>query len=389
MVLKGIRRMLSPRRREWDVLFAEGGEKALEMLEHNEIDVIISDIRMPGMDGITLLRKVQDRYPSVIRVTLTGQPHEDYADGYVDCAHQSLVKPCDNGTLFKVIGEALRAADLRLEPRMKEVVSRISSLPTLPKVYQSILDELHSEPVDLQNVARLMRQDVGICAKVLTLANSQYFGFREKIAEPERAVVLLGTNVIKAMILSINVFSAYNADGIPEFSLEQLWGHCQRTACIARAIARTEGLDRQGQDHAFMAGLLHDLGKLIFCTEFTDDYRKLLQAVRSGKGTVTALERDYFGTTHAKVGAYLMGLWGMQSPAVDAIADHHSTHMLGEDKMVRTIVFSASILDHKLVVLNHEYFRPEVPESRFQELGLEERYATWSELAETVLEDCS
>jgi len=324
MVLKGLQRTLRKMRHEWEILYAEGGEAALALLASQPVDVVISDMRMPGMDGAQLLGLVKDRFPQIVRIILSGQLDRDMTLRSVKVAHQLLAKPCDMEILREALQKTFALNRIVANNDIRRVVARIDTLPSMPSSCTDIMEELQSEDASIQKVAELIASDLGMTAKILQMVNSAFFGLYRQVTDVQGAVMLLGLDAIKALVLSINVFSAFNTRRIPFFDLEGLWQHSLAVGGYARQIMTLSRCDRELAATAFLSGMLHDIGKLVLAVNFSDTYRALLQTVPEASGDRLAQEREMIGTTHAEIGAYLMGLWGVEASILVAIGFHHS-----------------------------------------------------------------
>jgi putative nucleotidyltransferase with HDIG domain len=324
MVLKGLQRSLRSMRHEWEILYAEGGEAALAMLASHPVDVVISDMRMPGMDGAQLLEAVKVRFPQVVRIILSGQLDRDMTLQSVKVAHQLLAKPCDLEVLREALQKTVALNQLLTDEAIRRVVARIDTLPSMPASCVAIMEELQSEDASIRQVAGLIASDLGMTAKILQMVNSAFFGLYRQVTDVQDAVMLLGLDAIKALVLSVNVFAAFDTRRIPFFDLDGLWQHSLAVAGCAQKIMTTVARDREQAAAAFLAGMLHDIGKLILAVNFSDAYRALLKGMPEASGERLAKEREVIGTTHAEIGAYLMGLWGMEPSILMAIAFHHT-----------------------------------------------------------------
>jgi len=324
MVLKGLQRSLRSMRHEWEILYAEGGEAALAMLASHPVDVVISDMRMPGMDGAQLLEAVKVRFPQVVRIILSGQLDRDMTLQSVKVAHQLLAKPCDVEVLREALQKTVALNQLLTDEAIRRVVARIDTLPSMPASCVAIMEELQSEDASIRKVAGLIASDLGMTAKILQMVNSAFFGLYRQVTDVQDAVMLLGLDAIKALVLSVNVFAAFDTRRIPFFDLDGLWQHSLAVAGCAQKIMTTVARDREQAAAAFLAGMLHDIGKLILAVNFSDAYRVLLKGEPEASGERLAKEREMIGTTHAEMGAYLMGLWGMEPSILMAIAFHHT-----------------------------------------------------------------
>lgn len=376
-VLAGIRRMLHPMREEWEMAFASGGEEALAVLANEPFDVVVSDMRMPGMDGAQLLSEVKQRYPQVVRIVLSGHSEDDMVLRSVGPAHQYLAKPCDPRQLKEIVGRACALRDLLSEDSLRNLVSQMSTIPSLPETYTEIVEELQSPEASIKKVGKIISEDVGMTAKVLQLVNSAFFGLRRHVSDPAQAASFLGVDTLKALVLSIQVFSHFDALEIEGLCLDTLWNHSAMTGAMAKCTAVAEDGPEQLRDHALLAGLLHDAGKLVIAANLPERYSNVLTSVESEGLEFSEAERRIFTNTHAEVGAYLLGLWGLPDPIVEAVAFHHNpSRCMGDGFTPLTAVHVADALYHesrhprdgKVSVLDTEYL---------EQLGLADRLPAW------------
>ena len=135
--------------------------------------------------------------------------------------------------------------------------------------------------------------------------------------------MLLGTETIKALVLSVKIFSEFNQKKFSWFNFDELFNHSMAVSMFAQTISKKEHLDQNLVNNSLMAGMFHDLGKLILVTNFQEPYQKVLTEAANTKQNLWDLECEMFGTSHAEIGAYLMGLWGLEYPVIEAIAFHH------------------------------------------------------------------
>jgi len=178
-------------------------------------------------------------------------------------AHQYLSKPCEPEVLKSTLARACTLSDLLENTLLVNLISRMDSLPSMPSLYAEVMEEVNSPNGSINRVGEIISNDVGMSAKILQLVNSAFFGLPKNISNPVRAVNLLGLETVKALILSVKVFSQFAKSALPGFSVEGLWDHSIRTGVFARNIAKERKLDQNDVDEAFMGGLLHDAGKLI------------------------------------------------------------------------------------------------------------------------------
>ncbi len=386
-VLSGLKRMLRGMRAEWDMSFVESGEKALDLLEKDRFDVIVSDMRMPGMDGAELLTLVMKRYPEVVRIVLSGHSDREMILRSVRPAQQYLSKPCDAETLKSTVTRACALRDLLVEDSLKRVVSQMDSLPSLPKLYQEIMAEIQSEDPSIQKVGEIIAKDVGMTAKILQLVNSAFFGMPRHIENPQQAVTLLGLETVKALVLSVQIFSQFDGTKIPKKFLEGLWHHSMATGSYVRQILKTEEVGKNLADDTYMAAVLHDVGKLILAASFSDRYRELIKKSRENRLPIRYLEMEEFGTTHAEVGAYLMGLWGLPDAIVEALAFHHRLPQCPVQRFAPLIaVHVASALEHQANNEEQIDYSEELDTEHLNRLELADRLDPWKEACNEIFQ---
>ncbi|WP_432737446.1 HDOD domain-containing protein [Maridesulfovibrio sp. FT414] len=353
--LGAIRRMLRFKMSDWDLAFAESGADALALFAEKPFDVIVSDIRMPEMDGAELLRRVKEDYHKTIRIALSGQVGLSEVVRSIRSVHQYISKPCDAGDLIAKIEGALKSREILSDSTMQELVAEIETLPVLPHVFKSIEEELARQEPSIKKIAELISMDVGLVAKILKLINSPYFGLPTQVDSIFQAITMLGLDTISSLIVGTHLFSMYDGKSMPDFSLTMLWEHSFRVSNIARIIAEYEGLDKATIVQARMAGLLHDVGKLILVSYFPEQYHEVLNIVSKERKSVHSAEFEVFGTTHAQVGAYLMGLWGMAGEVVYGIGYHHSYDEY--DMSISMLVSMANMIDHQCIIIHEDYNR--------------------------------
>lgn len=322
-LIDALRRMLRGFRQSWNMAFATSGPEALDLMKQRPCDVIVSDMRMPGMDGRQLLEEVERLYPQTVRVVLSGTAGAPEALGSLRPTHQYLAKPCDADTVKSTITRALQLRELVPQEKVRTLLAQTGSVPSLPALYAQIMEELNSADCEIGKVADIIARDAGMTAKILQVANSAFFGLRGHVATPSDAIFRLGLDVVKALVLSVQVFSAFQNDQVKRLKLTRVWPHSLSVGALARKIAVQQNAPAPVVDLTLTAGLLHDVGKLILAANVADEYHAVL--TRGSEVAIKDWQGEYiaFGVTHAEVGAYLIGLWGLPDPLVEAIAHHH------------------------------------------------------------------
>ncbi|MEQ9409499.1 MAG: response regulator [Fuerstiella sp.] len=328
-VLKGITRMLDCADVMWDVETATSGPEALEVLQKEPVDVLVVDMKMPGMDGAELLAEVSQRYPQTVRIILSGQASKESVYRAVAPMHQYLAKPCETDVLRTTISRAC-ALRAHLEKTTSQAfLGRISLLPSIPSLYQQVVAETESEQGTAARVGEIVARDPAMTAKILQLVNSAIFGLRSTVTSVAHAVSIIGTDTLNSLVLSLQAFQAFAGIRVPGFSMDVFASHCVRVGTIARTIAASERLGKILVDEAFSAGLLHDIGKLILASNAPEDFSAALRTAETSGIPLVEAERKLFGLGHDGIGGYLLALWGIPQTVVESVTFHHSFQQCG------------------------------------------------------------
>lgn len=323
-VLSGLRRILRPLRDKWQMEFETEGSAALKTLEESPCDVVVSDMKMPGMDGAELLSAIREKHPESIRIALSGETDSHMIYRCVQHAHLYLAKPCDADMLIGAVNRAFTLRDLMQDDKLQGVVANMSSLPSLPEQYDKIMQELQSEDPSLQKVAEIVESDVAMSAKILQLVNSAFFGLARHLSSPAEAAMYLGVDVLKSLVLTTGVFSQFDDVVISTATLKSIWNHSTQVGGLAKKIALEQSGDKMISDYALMGGLLSNVGKLVIAANFPEQFVEVANAAAGGKAHECELEADIIGHSHTDIGAYLIGLWGLPNPVIECVAYHHN-----------------------------------------------------------------
>jgi HD-like signal output (HDOD) protein/CheY-like chemotaxis protein len=327
-ILEGLNRLLRVFRREWDLYFALSAAKALELLSWKPMDVIVTDMHMPGKNGAELLAEVMKRYPRTIRIILSGRSDPELSLKSVSVAHQCLSKPCEAEILKATIIRTTKLRTFLQDGELKQLVSQIGGVPSIPSLYFELSKELASPEASIQRIGQIISRDPGMTAKILQLASSAFFGRGRQVTHPTEAVSYLGLDRIQHLFLAAHVFSQFEVSNGGSFSIDRLWKHSTATAILAKRIAEEEGADKRIAEQAFTAGMMHDVGQLMLAARLPARYEHTLTWSKRNNVPFPDAERKSMGASHAEVGAYLLGLWGLPDPMVEAVAFHHNPSAL-------------------------------------------------------------
>ncbi|NNF14241.1 MAG: HDOD domain-containing protein [Gemmatimonadetes bacterium] len=384
-VLDGLRRMLRTYRSEWDMTFVQSGEEAVTAMAAGPFEIVVSDMKMPGMSGTELLSKVKEAHSETVRMVLSGQASRDEVLKVVSPAHQYMAKPCGPDDLKATIEQAIALRRLLSSRELAAVVSGIVNLPSIPSLYQALVEELNKPEPSIAKIGEIVEQDPAMTAKILRLVNSAFFGLRREVSRISDAVSYLGTDTISTLVLSQGLFQQFDPNVVSSGELDALWSHSMRTSRLAAAVAKSCDVGRDVVDHAFTAGMLHEVGKLVFASSFPERWKEARAALAAGEAHPSVVEREILGATHGEMGAYLLGLWGLPDPIVEAVAFHPvpSDHV-NPSLDALSIVHVADVLagatssrEDTMAQLDHDYLAA---------VGVAGRIEGWMELAAETLQ---
>jgi HD-like signal output (HDOD) protein len=344
-ILDGIRRMMRADRNRWDMQFAVGGDAALQACEQARFDVVISDMKMPGMDGATLLAKIRDRFPGTVRIILSGYSEVTLTTRAVPVAHRYLAKPCDATELRSTIERMCDLQEIIPSPEIRNFVTAIGELPSPSSSYEALTAAVRGPSVSVEGVTKIIEQDVAMSAKVLQLVNSAFFGLAKPLANVQSAVGYLGLETVKSLASESEAFRVFVPDPrIDAGVCEAIQQHAQRTAAIAAVLP----VDSQIKEVLVLAALLHDIGRFVLASRMPDQFCSTQRWSAEHKCEPFEAEEELLGTSHAEIGAYLLGLWGIPNAAIEAIGHHHRPTRIPHTGLDVTVaVYVADLLAHE------------------------------------------
>lgn len=342
-ILQGLQRLLRPKRHEWEMTFASSAHEAIELMKRQCFDVVVTDMRMPEMDGADLLEEVKKICPCSVRIILSGQAEVDTIIKSVCCAHQYLSKPCNPEQLEATIDRASHLRKNMANNDLCNFVSQLQAIPSRPSLYTEVRKELESATPSVAKIAAAISQDIGMSVKVLQLTNSSFFGQKREVKSAAHAVNILGLDILRRLFLNVEIFSQNETDTIGSLALTPLHERGVAVGNFTTRIAALEGLDTTTTELCSTTALICRVGCLILSLYALKNCTETLQTNEECQASVD-IERRIFGTSHSEVGGYLLALWGLPDEIVNAASHHHECGNIGHPSF--SVLSALQIAEH-------------------------------------------
>lgn len=275
-------------------------------------------------------------------------------------------------------------AATQTKDQVSAVIDKAMNLHTLPVVVLEAERLMRDRRTSAQDVAQLIVRDIALAERVLRLANSAYYGFQKRIGNLTQAVVLLGFQTVRNLLLTVSVIESFRPSGDDDFDYPRFWGHSVATAIAATTLARKAGLP--DSDEVYVAGLLHDVGKLLVAQHLPELCRQVTALERQGLGTRDS-ERRVLGYDHSDIGHKIATSWHLPESIAAAVRDHHSpTTESGSGTAAHTIQLADCIVTAWGMGCRHHSKLEEVTPGLSHCLGYDtEKLEKWLETVERSL----
>ena len=347
MVVRGIARNISMMGPKMDIIVRISAVEALKTLEKELVDVIITDLYMPGMDGVAFLEEVRSRYPTILRFILSGEAKPEVVLRATRAAHQYLSKPCETGVLHKTIIDTLTQIGTIKNPDVAKTISQLEGVPSRQASLAEFLRLLNDNTVPLDQITAGLKKDPGLCARLLKVANSPYFGHSGSVESLDGAIGLLGMDMIVSMAASHKLFAVTPPPSASNLHLDTLWEHCVYASSLVRHIGNKLKVPQSVLREASTAALLHDIGKLVLAYANPSGFAAAHTRALADHMPDWQAEYCIFGNHHAEIGGCLLKLWGLPAAVIDAVSMHHTPHNSTEDRVGPvTLVHIADAVAH-------------------------------------------
>lgn len=383
-ILSGIKDSMRRFRRRFETLVAVGGRAALEMIPDSAVDIVVTDMRMPDLDGPELLKILKKRYPEIVRIVLSGDAGPDAVVRALPFVHQFLRKPCDPEEMRDVIERVLRLKSYLGDSSLRKFVGKFERLPSVPQTYLELTRVLEDKGAGNAAISAVLERDPAMVAKVLQLVNSAFFGLSHAITSVERAVGYLGTELLTSLVLTASIFGPGEFARVDGFSIDRL----QRLAMVTALSAKRFMKESPRAGEAFTAGLVHDAGQLFLACALPSEFAAAIaRSSREGIALEDA-ERFELGTGHAEIGAYILGAWGLPTSIVEAVLFHRNPSVVTEKSCeILLALHAADALANELIgIENGGRTNVRIDMAFLERCGVAGRIEEWRGIVAEVLE---
>jgi putative nucleotidyltransferase with HDIG domain len=240
-------------------------------------------------------------------------------------------------------------AAAKASDRYRRVIENIDNLPSLPAIVTRLLDVVNSADTSADDAVKLIEKDPALTSKFIRLANSAFYGMPRTVSSVSSAVVILGFNVIRSVVLSASIMKMFSGPGKQAVNKDLFWKHSVATALAAKELVRhLMSFKMFDPESAFCSGILHDIGKLIFNEFVQPDYGDTCAFSREQKVPIIDAESQMLGINHAEIGRILADKWALPLDLENAIVWHHNPPAAGEIMELVNIVHMADVIAHDI-----------------------------------------
>lgn len=330
---------------DYEVSFANSAKEALDILDEHEVELLITDIRMPDMDGFELLREVKTLYPLTLRVALSGYTDNNKIYNALEdnLAKIYLFKPWDNKELIGIIDRLFELESILKNKNLLNLINNVNELPTVPNLYTELCNLVEND-ANVDQISKKLEEDQSISSRVLRVANSAFYG--AKTGSIAQAIMYIGLTNVKNIVLSNAIFTDFVGN---QESKDKLWSHVNISNKLMNVIYQ-KCLYKKVPNMYASAGLLHDVGRVIILQFFKDEYEEILRRSEEENVPSYKIEEEILGVDHQKIGGYLLNWWEIPIPIVEAAMYHHdplNEHIMNKELV--QVVHIANYYSWKLV----------------------------------------
>lgn len=326
---------------DYEVFTADSAEAGLKIIADEKIDLVISDMRMPFMDGYDFLKLVKEKCPNTIRVILSGYSEETTIFKAIlhDVAKIYILKPWDNTELLKRIAQLFETEDILKSRNLLNTINNIE-LPTIPSSYQCILSMIEKD-YDITVITEEIEKDPAISSKLLHLANAAIYGL--KTGSVKKAAIYIGLQSLKNLMFSMSIINADSTPLSENEYMERLWKHSVLTSKTLHIIYQ-EFLHKSIPEAAQSAGILHNIGEIVMLKNYKSAFYQLRNSSLNSNISIIDAEKTEYTVSHQELGGHLANWWGLPFQIVEVALFHHNP--LDDQVIHTTLVDSVHIAQY-------------------------------------------
>lgn len=325
--------------------FATTEDEAKRLLSSSVYEIVGVEYLSKITNGVEFLGFTKEKYPKTFRMLFTEQAQRERAVYSTHDAHRFINKPLKNGELEKALTYFQNLSKYELDSQLVSAILGIGTIPTLPEVYIRLEREINRQDVSISRIADIISNDPLVVAKIMHIVYSSFYNISKSIVNLVHAINFLGLDIIKSLVLYIKVFMLKNQPPEVQNYLKSIRDHSIDVAKVSKAIMNLEVGDRELIDAAYIAGLLHDIGKIILvqCNDKMKRSAFVAGQIRGREQIDNEIER--FGVCHVNAGAYLLSTWNFPEHLIESIANHHKPEIIAKGELgVSQIVYIANAL---------------------------------------------
>lgn len=331
-ILSGLRIRLRKLRHEYRFCFANSADEAIAVLETEPVDMVVTDMRMPGRTGADLLEEVRFRFPHVIRYVLSGQAEDRLVQRSVAVTHRWLNKPCPHELLAEALSEVVGRWARLDDAVLRRAVATVDALPSHPHVHQRLAAAPAGDGVGVDDLVEMIDGDPAAALKLLQWANS-VFADDEPVFDVRRAIELIGVTAVLGLSPANDVFRPFApTELVPGFGVDLLHRHAGAVADVAGRLVAPDDVEL-----ARTGGLLATVGLLVEVDHLADRLEVSSRQARSSDRSLVEVERELFGYAHPDLGGDLLALWGLPRDLSRLVAGSHDRPAPGLSLPLATI----------------------------------------------------
>ena len=328
--------------------FADNQQKALNVIVEENISIVVTDLQSSKLNVQEFITTLQENFPKIFRLCMVSADSKIKAARLSKNIHRCIRMPLDKVELLKVLGDYAKLAINNLDAHLIEKINGLGAIPVLPEIYLRLEKELCRSTFSMNRIAEIIQADPLMVARILHIAHSTFYNIPSGVANLLQALNFLGVNIVKFLVLYVKVFSMRDVSSETQSILKEIKTHSINVAKLSKAMMEKETNNKNMIEHAYITGLLHDVGKILLL-QFKDKRKDISYSQFTHNLNSHEIEQNLFGVSHVNVGTYTLRLWGFHDEIIEAIASHHDLKIIENKELsLKEIIFIANAFSYEL-----------------------------------------